>query len=175
MLYLQTGCSGKPVEIIKIADATEWIPCMQPLVEARIAFARRVTAIVVGSVETEKTIPAEQLANTREERNNLFPAHDVDRVRGEDRICFKIRPWPATDIERDRSRDVRQRGLIEPGPDTGMILGQVARMPGEMRHHRCKMDSMLAGTAANLEHAAPAPEKRFDDGEDGIPVLITGL
>src|SRR6185312_13804238 len=93
----------------------------------------------------------------RKEKLHLGPRHDVQRVGAEHRVEWSVRP-AATDVELQRGRRVRQCRLVQPRTDAGKVFRTIRTLPGQLRQGGGKVHSVLAGAAADLQHAPAVGE-----------------
>ena len=54
-------------------------------------------------------------------------------------------------IQGEGGQHVGHTGIVQPGLNTGVMLGDIAGLPDQLRKFRCKIDSVLAGTAADFQ------------------------
>ena len=52
---------------------------------------------------------------------------------------------------------------------------QVARLPAQVRQRGAEIHRVLAGSAADFQHAAAVAEHLAQHGEDGLAVLLAGF
>jgi hypothetical protein len=97
----------------------------------------------------------------------------VQGVGAEHRVVVAARQ-PVVDVELQRRRRVGQPRLVEPQPDAGQVRRDVGALPDEVRQRRREMNRVLAGAAADLEHAAPVGEALVQQCEDRLAVAFAG-
>ena len=86
-------------------------------------------------------------------------------VGGEDRVEPVLGPRPV-DIEFDRGRRVRQRCLVPPRRNARQVVRTVAALPCQPRHRGGEMHRVLAGAAADLQHAARGAQVALQHFQD---------
>ena len=83
----------------------------------------------------------------------------------------QIGPVLVRDIQGEGRRQVVTPVTLAPGLDRYVVFSEVAGLPYQVRELFGEVTGVLAGAAADLEDILPVPEKRFDDRQDGLPVL----
>jgi len=85
--------------------------------------------------------------------------------------------WPAgvCHIKQQGRRNIVESGFEAPGIDAGMTVGKVTGLPYQLWHLAGKVNSVLAGAAADFQNPVGPAEYIPDNLEDGFPVFVTGL
>ena len=84
-------------------------------------------------------------------------------------------PRSLADIERQRLAQIGQLCLCQPGKDPGVVHGQLAGLPHEVRQCGGKIHGMLTGARTDFERACAIRERLAQDLQDRAAIALTGL
>ena len=148
MLYAQGH------DVLEVAYAAVRIALAQPGVEGAVAVAGVVAAVVERAVQRQHAARGQVGAGQREQLLHQRPGHDVRGVGAEHDVEGAVGPVAAGQVEQQRRAQVGRRVRGMPGAYAGVVLGQVAGLPDEVRQARREVHAVLARARADLQHLA---------------------
>ena len=163
----------------KITQATAGITLAQPCIKGLVAVAGKAATIVEWAIDGKHAACRQMCAHQLKHALHQRPGHDVAGIAGKHSVKPRLICWRGPgaggQIKLQRRTQIG-RGLGGmPCLNAGVVIGQVAGLPGQLRQARRKVHAVLAGTRANLQHMSAALQCRLQHRKNGGLVVFASL